>query len=104
MAPITAGGRFAASLSRYGQRLAEARITLEDQVENTHAMLDRPTLRLLQFPKLELMNPTPPEVNEFAELPPDKVHVMADGIIRKTAGKELALELEESGYAEFKAA
>ncbi len=28
---------------------------------------------------------------------------MADGQIRKTGGKELALELEKTGYAEFKA-
>ncbi|HWE16626.1 MAG TPA: Fe-S cluster assembly ATPase SufC [Hyphomicrobiaceae bacterium] len=35
---------------------------------------------------------------------PDKVHVMADGTIRKSGGKQLALELEETGYAEFKAA
>jgi len=35
---------------------------------------------------------------------PDKVHVMADGAIVKTGGAGLALELEESGYAEFKAA
>jgi Fe-S cluster assembly ATP-binding protein len=35
---------------------------------------------------------------------PDKVHVMADGVIRKSGGKDLALELEQSGYAEFKAA
>jgi Fe-S cluster assembly ATP-binding protein len=35
---------------------------------------------------------------------PDKVHVMADGTIRKTGGSDLALELEESGYAGFKAA
>ena len=33
---------------------------------------------------------------------PDKVHVMASGTIRKTGGKELALELEKTGYAEFK--
>jgi Fe-S cluster assembly ATP-binding protein len=33
---------------------------------------------------------------------PDKVHVMAGGQIRKTGGKELALELEKTGYAEFK--
>jgi Fe-S cluster assembly ATP-binding protein len=32
---------------------------------------------------------------------PDKVHVMAAGSIRKSGGKELALELEKSGYAEF---
>jgi Fe-S cluster assembly ATP-binding protein len=35
---------------------------------------------------------------------PDKVHVMADGAIQKSGGKELALELEKSGYAEFKKA
>ena len=32
---------------------------------------------------------------------PDKVHVLADGAIQKTGGKELALELEKSGYAEL---
>src|SRR5688572_1751277 len=35
---------------------------------------------------------------------PDKVHVMAGGTIAKSGGKDLALELEESGYAGFKAA
>jgi Fe-S cluster assembly ATP-binding protein len=33
---------------------------------------------------------------------PDKVHVMAGGTIAKSGGKELALELEKTGYAEFK--
>ena len=33
---------------------------------------------------------------------PDKVHVMADGRILKTGNKELALELERTGYAGFK--
>ena len=32
---------------------------------------------------------------------PDKVHVLAHGKIQKTGGKELALELEKSGYAAF---
>lgn len=32
---------------------------------------------------------------------PDKVHVLARGRIQKTGGKELALELEKSGYAEY---
>jgi len=32
---------------------------------------------------------------------PDKVHVLSKGRIQRTGGKELALELEESGYAEF---
>jgi Fe-S cluster assembly ATP-binding protein len=32
---------------------------------------------------------------------PDKVHVMAHGKIVRSGGKELALELEQSGYAEY---
>jgi len=32
---------------------------------------------------------------------PDKVHVLANGKIVKSGGPELALELEEKGYAEF---
>jgi Fe-S cluster assembly ATP-binding protein len=35
---------------------------------------------------------------------PDHVHVLAHGRIRKSGGKELALELERKGYAEFEAA
>jgi len=32
---------------------------------------------------------------------PDKIHVLAGGRIRRTGGKELALELEAKGYADF---
>lgn len=32
---------------------------------------------------------------------PDKVHVLANGKIQKTGGKELALELEKAGYAQY---
>ena len=32
---------------------------------------------------------------------PDKVHVLAGGMIQRTGGKELALELETTGYAGF---
>ncbi len=35
---------------------------------------------------------------------PDRVHVLAHGRIQKSGGKELALELEKSGYAEFQSA
>ncbi len=35
---------------------------------------------------------------------PDRVHVLADGRIVKSGGKELALELEEKGYAQFSGA
>ena len=33
---------------------------------------------------------------------PDRVHVLANGRIQKSGEKEMALELEKSGYAEFK--
>jgi Fe-S cluster assembly ATP-binding protein len=33
---------------------------------------------------------------------PDKVHVLSEGRIQKTGSKDLALELEKSGYAGFK--
>lgn len=32
---------------------------------------------------------------------PDRIHVLANGRIARSGGKELALELEEKGYAEF---
>ena len=32
---------------------------------------------------------------------PDQVHVLANGKIQRSGGKELALELEENGYADF---
>jgi Fe-S cluster assembly ATP-binding protein len=35
---------------------------------------------------------------------PDRVHVLSHGRIVRSGGKELALELEEKGYAEFAAA
>jgi Fe-S cluster assembly ATP-binding protein len=33
---------------------------------------------------------------------PDTVHVMSSGRIVKTGGKELALELEANGYADYR--
>ena len=33
---------------------------------------------------------------------PDRVHVLAHGVIQRSGGKELAQDLERSGYAEFK--
>lgn len=40
----------------------------------------------------------------LAYIKPDQVHVLADGRIQKSGDAALALELEKSGYAEFKAA
>jgi len=32
---------------------------------------------------------------------PDRVHVLANGKIRRSGGRELALELEANGYAAY---
>ena len=37
----------------------------------------------------------------FEELEPDHVHVFAAGVIQKSGGRELAEELEQTGYAEW---
>lgn len=34
---------------------------------------------------------------------PDRVHVLSEGRIVRSGGKELALELEQSGYADYQA-
>ncbi|MDF1793707.1 MAG: Fe-S cluster assembly ATPase SufC [Thalassobaculaceae bacterium] len=37
----------------------------------------------------------------LSHIEPDVIHVLANGRIQKTGGKELALELEKNGYADF---
>jgi Fe-S cluster assembly ATP-binding protein len=38
----------------------------------------------------------------LSHIVPDTVHVMANGRIVKSGGKELALELEANGYADYR--
>jgi Acetoacetate decarboxylase (ADC) len=65
-APIVPGGRFGASLSAHGQRLAEACITLRKPVENGLSLLSRPTVLLRYFPRLVAGYQDRPAVNELA--------------------------------------
>ena len=37
----------------------------------------------------------------FDYIVPDRVHVLSDGRVARSGGPELALELEQTGYAEF---
>jgi acetoacetate decarboxylase len=64
-APVAAGGRFGASLSAHGQRLAEARITLRKPVENGLSLLRRPTVLLRYFPRLAAGYHDKPAVDEL---------------------------------------
>jgi acetoacetate decarboxylase len=60
------GGRFGASLSAHGQRLAEACVTLRKPVENGLSLLSRPTVLQRYFPKLAAGYQDRPAVNELA--------------------------------------
>ena len=64
-APLAPGSRFGASLSAHGQRLAEARITLRDPVEDGLSLLGRPTVLLRYFPRLAAGHQDEPAVNEL---------------------------------------
>jgi len=74
-APVAPGGRFGASLSAHGQRLAEARITLRKPVENGLSLLSRPTILLRYFPQLVAGYHDKPAVNELAMSITDKLTV-----------------------------
>jgi acetoacetate decarboxylase len=65
-APIAAGGRFGASLSAHGERLAQACVTLRKPVENGLSLLSRPTVLLRYFPRLAAGYQDKPAVNELA--------------------------------------
>jgi acetoacetate decarboxylase len=65
-APVRSGGRFGASLSAHGQRLAEACITLHKPVANGLSLLSRPTVLLRYFPRLAAGYQDKPAVDELA--------------------------------------
>jgi hypothetical protein len=64
--PVVSGGRFGASLSAHGERLAEACVTLRRPVENGLSLLSRPTVLLRYFPRLAAGYQDKPAVNELA--------------------------------------
>jgi hypothetical protein len=64
-APVVPGGRFGASLSAHGERLADARITLQRPIENGLSLLSRPTVLLRYFPRLATGFQDKPAVDEL---------------------------------------
>jgi hypothetical protein len=64
--PVAPGGRFGASLSAHGHRLAEACVTLHKPAENRLPFLSRPTVLLRYFPRLAAGHQDKPAVNELA--------------------------------------
>jgi acetoacetate decarboxylase len=106
-APVASGGRFGASLSAHGQRLAEACVTLRKPVDNGLSLLNRPTVLLRYFPRLAAGYQDQPAVNELAMSVTDNLTVAGAWIgkgelnLPETKGEELhalAPRRIESGF------
>jgi hypothetical protein len=64
--PLVPGGRFVASLSAHGERLAEACITLRKPIENGLSLMSRPAVLLRYFPRFAAGYQDKPAVDELA--------------------------------------
>jgi Acetoacetate decarboxylase (ADC) len=64
-APVGPGGRFGASLSAHGQRLADALVTLHEKIDDPTTVFNRPTVLLRYFPTLVAGRQNKPAVNEL---------------------------------------
>jgi len=64
-APLAAGSRFGASLSAHGERLATARIQLEESVDDPATVFHRPSVMRRYFPQLSKPGRSRPPVNEL---------------------------------------
>ncbi|SDK87733.1 acetoacetate decarboxylase [Nonomuraea maritima] len=62
---VAAGGRFGATASTAGQRIAEALVTLEQPVDNPAALMNRPVVNLRHFPRLAKGQHDQPAVHEL---------------------------------------
>jgi hypothetical protein len=64
-APLAKGSRFGASVAAHGERLATARIQLEEKVENPATVFNRPTTMRRYFPQLAAGRQQKPPVDEL---------------------------------------
>jgi acetoacetate decarboxylase len=64
-APLAKGSRFGASVAAHGERLATARIQLEEKVENPMAVFNRPTTMRRYFSQLAAGHQQKPPVDEL---------------------------------------
>ena len=64
-APLAKGSRFGASVAAHGERLATARIQLEDRVSDPATVFNRPTVMRRYFPQLAAAGQHKPPVDEL---------------------------------------
>ena len=64
-APLAKGSRFGASLAAHGERLATARVQLEEKVADPSKVFNRPTVMRRYFPQLAKAGQDKPPVDEL---------------------------------------
>jgi acetoacetate decarboxylase len=64
-APLAKGTRFGASLAAHGERLATARIQLDEKVDDPTSIFNRPTVMRRYFPQLAAGRQDQPAVDEL---------------------------------------
>jgi acetoacetate decarboxylase len=64
-APLAKGSRFGASVTTHGERLATARIQLEERIADPSTVFKRPTVMRRYFPQLAAAGQSKPPVNEL---------------------------------------
>src|SRR5579859_7586745 len=64
-APLAKGSRFGASVSAHGERLATARVQLEEPIADPAKVFNRPTVMRRYFPQLAAAYQTKPPVDEL---------------------------------------
>jgi Acetoacetate decarboxylase (ADC) len=67
-APLAKGSRFGASVAAHGERLATARLQLEEKVTDPAKVFNRPTVMRRYFPQLAAARQTKPPVDELTIL------------------------------------
>src|ERR1700739_227854 len=64
-APLAKGSRFGASVAAHGERLATARMQLEERITDPSTVFNRPTVMRRYFPQLAAAGPLKAPVNEW---------------------------------------
>src|SRR6204780_662593 len=75
-APLVKGSRFGASVAAHGERLATARLQLEEKVTDPAKVFNRPTVMRRYFPQLAAARQTKPPVDELTMSLTDNLSVV----------------------------
>ena len=75
-APLAKGSRFGASVAAHGERLATARLQLEEEVTDPAKVFNRPTVMRRYFPQLAAAGQTKPAVDELTMSLTDNLRIV----------------------------